>query len=441
MISLIQESYAPESGAIFGILKQMKEEFETNIDTSKKEEAQAAAECGELKKSKEDQISSASTLAQTKSTELADAKDKNAMSKQDLADTEKQLAADTKFLEKVKSTCATADADYEARQKVRGEEIKAVGETIGILTSDEAQTSFSKSTSFIQLRLRTRRMSSAQMKREKAARLLRQAAMKSGDRQLSMLSSKMKLLDFSEIKKAIDDMIAELKTTQKTEAEKYEYCTSEIKANEKETAAKTDLKADLEQKIADLESTIGTLTEEIAALKAEVAETQVEMKTASEERELENKDFQVTVADQKATQAILKKAKDRMAAFYSMLQTKQTPPAQGTYSKHGGGNIVVSLLQSVINESEDVEKKALNAENEAQKAYEEYIAESNASITAASDNIMAKTGSLAKADKDKITTTADRDNTIQDLLMLGEHNAALHQDCDFLIKNFEVRQP
>ena len=33
-----------------------------------------------------------------------------------------------------------------------------------------------------------------------------------------------------------------------------------------------------------------------------------------------------------------------------------------------------------------------------------------------------------------------RDATIQDLLLLGEHNAALHQDCDFLITNFETRQ-
>merc|ERR1719213_1017993 len=139
----------------------------------------------------------------------------------------------------------------------------------------------------------------------------------------------MKLLDFSEIKKAIDAQAAELKKTQKEEADEYEFCTSEIKANEKETAAKKDEKADLEQKIADLESLIGTLTEEIAALKAEVAQTQVEMKAASENRELENKDFQVTVADQKATQAILKKAKDRMSAFYaSFAQTSQTPPKQ-----------------------------------------------------------------------------------------------------------------
>merc|ERR1740138_1772319 len=218
-----------------------------------------------------------------------------------------------------------------------------------------------------------------------------------------MLSSKMKLLDFSEILTAIDKQVAELKKIQKEEAEEYEFCTSEIKANEKETAAKTDMKADLEQKIADLESTIGTLTDEIAALKAEVAQTQVEMKAASETRELENKDFQVTVADQKATQAILKKAADRMKAFYaSFAQTNQTPPKQGTYSKDGGGNIVVSLLEGVINESKDVESKALKAENDSQKAYEEYISDSNAAITAASDNIMSKSQALAKADKDKI---------------------------------------
>merc|ERR1719473_1446536 len=95
---------------------------------------------------------------------------------------------------------------------------------------------------------------------------------------------------------------------------------------------------------------IATLTDEIAALNAAVAQTNVEMKAASQNREAENKDFQVTVADQKATQAILKKAVDRMKAFYGFIQTNQ--PKRGTYSKHGGGNLVVSLLQGVIGESE-----------------------------------------------------------------------------------------
>merc|ERR1719393_168224 len=156
-LSLIQsngeELYAPESGAIFGILKQMKEGFETNMADSQAEETRAADEFASMKKAKSDQIKAAEDLSKSKSIELGDTKAALAADKQELKDTTETMAADTKFLENVKATCATADADYTARQKVRTEEITAVGETIGILTNDEAQTAFSKSTTFIQLRM------------------------------------------------------------------------------------------------------------------------------------------------------------------------------------------------------------------------------------------------------------------------------------------------
>merc|ERR1719191_876869 len=147
------------------------------------EETRAVDEFTSMKNAKSAQIKAAEDLSSSKTVELGDTKAKLAADKQDLEDTTAQLAADTKFLENVKDTCATADADYEARLKVRTEEIKAVGETIGILTDDEAQTAFSKSTSFIQLRSRTHRLSSEQQKREKVTHLLKKAAMKSGDAQ------------------------------------------------------------------------------------------------------------------------------------------------------------------------------------------------------------------------------------------------------------------
>merc|ERR550537_283645 len=102
--------------------------------------------------------------------------------------------------------------------------------------------------------------------------------------------------------------------------------------------------------------------------------------------------------------------------------------------------MIVSLLAGIISESKDIESKALKAENKAQSAYEEYITDSNAAVSAASDNVASKTEAMALADKDKIQASESRDATIQDLLLLGEHNVALHQDCDFLIKNFDVRQ-
>merc|ERR1719217_1836017 len=223
VLSLIQEKgqelYAPESGAIFGILKQMKEGFETNMADAQSEETRAADEFASMKSAKSAQIKAAEDLSSSKTVELGDTKAKLAADKQDLVDTTAQLEADTKFLENVKATCATAEADYEARLKVRTEEITAVGETIGILTDDEAQTAFSKSSaaSFLQLRSRTHRLSADQQKREKVAHMLKKAAMKSGDGQLAKLASSSKLLDFSEIKKAIDEMMAELKAVQKAE--------------------------------------------------------------------------------------------------------------------------------------------------------------------------------------------------------------------------------
>ena len=46
-------------------------------------------------------------------------------------------------------------------------------------------------------------------------------------------------------------------------------------------------------------------------------------------------------------------------------------------------------MRTVRNESA-VEMKALKAENAAQKAYEEYISDSNAAVAAASDNLHCK---------------------------------------------------
>merc|ERR1719191_645067 len=87
--------------------------------------------------------------------------------------------------------------------------------------------------------------------------------------------------------------------------------------NTRQTDAKNNLKDDLGTKINDLGSAIGTLNEEIEALKGEIADMQMEVKRASEGREAENHEFQMTIADQVATQNILMKAIDRLKQFYA----------------------------------------------------------------------------------------------------------------------------
>merc|ERR1719281_1834102 len=78
------QTNAPASGEIFGILKQMKETFESNLGSSQKEEMENQKAFEDLKAAKEEEIEAGQTLADTKTSELAAADEKNAVSKEDL---------------------------------------------------------------------------------------------------------------------------------------------------------------------------------------------------------------------------------------------------------------------------------------------------------------------------------------------------------------------
>merc|ERR1719409_1559310 len=126
----------------------------------------------------------------------------------------------------------------------------------------------------------------------------------------------------------IDDLNAEAGEDEKV----YKKCNAELKENTDSTEAANEAKAELQANIDDLTNTIANLKDAIATLNQEIAETRVAMKRASEDREAENKEFQMTVADQRATQAILTKALDRLKQFYeakSLVQTRKAAAPAG----------------------------------------------------------------------------------------------------------------
>merc|ERR1719426_322797 len=135
-------------------------------------------------------------------------------------------------------------------------------------------------------------------RRLQASKLLSAAAQKLQNPRLATLAMRVKLDAFTRVKKAIDDMVAQLAKEKEDEIKHKDFCTDEFNSNQLETEKKERSKSDLEAKIADLESTIKQLTEAIEQLKAEVSELQVQLKRAGEDREKQNKEFQETVADQ-----------------------------------------------------------------------------------------------------------------------------------------------
>merc|ERR1719420_2388756 len=179
-----KQSYAPASGEIFGILKQMKESFETNLGASQSEEMENQKAYEDLKAAKEAEIAAGQSQIDTKSTELGNTDLKNAQSKENLENTQEVLAADTAFLADLKERCANMDSEYEERTKTRQLEIQAVSKALAFLSSDEAHDLFTRTFNFVQVQ-----STISSSRRAKISAHLELAAQKSRDPRISTLAT------------------------------------------------------------------------------------------------------------------------------------------------------------------------------------------------------------------------------------------------------------
>jgi len=435
---------APASGEIFGMLQQMKESFETNLANSQKEENESQKGYEELKAAKESEIAAGTELADTKTQELATTDEKNAQSKESLEDTRNTLAADTKFLANLKEQCSNMDQEYEERTKTRQGEIEACSKALSFLASDEAHELFSKSLGFIQVASTSRSRRQA-----KGITLLRQAAQKFRDPRLSTLAVKAKLDAFTEVKKSIQDMIDALIKEKEDEIKHKDFCVEELNSNERDTEMKERDKADLEAKISDLTLTVESLTKEIESLKATIADLTTEMKRAGEDREKQNKEFQVVVADQRATQKLLTAALGVLKGFYekaalvqksAVSKSTSAQPAFKSYEKNKSSGGVMGMMQDIIDESAGLEAEAIRGEEDSQKAYEEFVMDTNDSLEETTKDLVSKTDMKAKAEAEKVESETEFEATMGELESLMSENADLHKSCDFTLKNFDIRQ-
>lgn len=432
-------SYESQSGAIVGILKQMKEQMEGEYKEAQEKEAMAAATFADMRTAKTAAIEAGEQMAEQKEDELAKTDNLVAEAKEDLGQTEETLAADEEFLKNLDKMCANSDGAFAKRKASRLEEIKAVAETIEILTGDEARDAMSGTYNFLQV-------SESDKNRKAAAAVLRKVGLKNHNIDISFLANQVELDAFTKVKKAIDDMISMLKTEQSDEVKKNDYCTDELQSTEMTIAKADDLKADLEAKIGSLEAQEKTLQDEIDAAKAAIAQGQMDLQRASEDRQRENLDFQKTIADQTMTIEILLKAMERLAQFYDaqLIQVqakKQTPPvAQAEYKPNAGASGIMSMIEKLIYDAKDLVKSSKNAEMEAQEAYEQLTADTNQSQSDLATSVVEKTSAKAKAHKDRLGAESDLMDTVDELEGLHKYETDVHEECDYLLKNFMARQ-
>jgi chromosome segregation ATPase len=480
--------YAPASGEIVGILKQLLENMEGELGDITKDEDTAIAEFEALVTAKEKEIAAATEAIETKTEKNGSMAVKIVNLKNDLKDAEEALGEDQKFLAELKKGCGNAEAEYDGRVKARAEELVAVQETIKILNDDDALDLFKKTLpSFAQKSLL--QMTSRRDVQDEALSALSnvQNSQKLGFIELALMGKK---VNFDKVIKMMDDMVVLLGEEQKDDEKQKAWCETEFDTSE-------DKDASLKRKLEGLTASIEEMTENIAALgdgiKAlsdGIVALDKSVAEATETRKAEHAEFVTTSAQNNAAVQLLGVAENRLNKFYNpsvykaperrelteeeriyvnsggvdprdaeeaaaaqtglagtgitvLAETHVAPPpppatAEAFKKKDAGGP--TALIQKLANELKMEMKANEMDEKQAQKDYEELMAESAAKRAADSKTITEKESQKAGLEGDLEGAKADKKSTATDLMALGEYIAGLHGSCDFLLENFEVRK-
>merc|ERR1719345_520037 len=136
--------YAPASGQITGILKQMSDTMAANLATATSEESAAIKDFDALVAAKTKQINALTSEVETKTGRIGELGVELVTQKEDLDDTTKSLIEDEAFLKDLENSCKTKEAEWATRCKIRAEELLALADTIKILNDDDALELFKK---------------------------------------------------------------------------------------------------------------------------------------------------------------------------------------------------------------------------------------------------------------------------------------------------------
>jgi len=460
------DAYAPKSGQIVGILKEMGDEMAADLLAATKAEETAKETYDAMMAAKTKEVNTLTQQIEEEMTRLGELSVLLTEDANDLEETKDTLAEDKAYLVELQKGCATKDAEWEARCKLRAEELVALAETIKMLNSDDALELFKKtlpgsSASFAQIQ------ESSDVTRARAAAMLRNAPRRGTEIDLVLLALQGKAAGFEKVIKLIDEMVVNLKAEQKDDDTKKEYCSTELDKSE-DTGKQLENGIEVsETAIEELKGAIATWTEEIAALKAGIAALDASVAEATKIRKEENADFKTLMSSNKAAKEIMLWAKNRLNKFYnpklykpeSLAQAAPQlvqvsahrnddgvapppPPATfGAYVKKGqetGG--VISMLDMLIGELDKEMTEAETSEKDAQADYETLMADAAAKRAADTKAVVEKSAAKAKGEESLQAEEENKKDLTTQLMETKQVIMNLHSECDWLLQYFDVRK-
>lgn len=399
-------AYKFQGSMILDMLKSLQDRFRREIGELEKAEMNSAHAYSMEKIHTENLLENLKAERQELAERKAAVTARVAAARNELAETERNLAADRAFLADFEATFSVKNATYVENQKVRKEEVATLGKAIEILSSPEVQEGYAKNIAsdlkFVQVAATAHRAAAveaagAALRGARAAAMGRASelikgrasSLKSG--LLLTVSAQLAANPFAKVVELIEGLIARLKAEAAAEADHKAYCDEELKNNEKRRnkhqAAVARLTAEVQEKsvgLDDMAKEIKTLAEEQAALSADMTE-------ATDTRSKEKAANKAAIEDAEAGQAAVKQAILVLKDFYSkqgagFLQVsgrRQVPEMEKYTGMYDGG--VVAMLEVIESDFARLEADTKASETQAQAEYTRFMTDAEKSKAAKRD--------------------------------------------------------
>jgi len=482
------DGYAPASGQIVGVLKQMLDTMSNDLAELTSQEAESIKDFDALVKAKTAEIEALSKMIEDKIQKLGKVGVEVVNMMEDLEDTKEGLVEDKKFLAELAKGCSTKEAEWAERCKTRTEELLALADTIKMLNDDDALELFKKTiggaSSFLQTMVTTDEVVA------RARDILLGGKNKHRghhDHRMDMIALMLrgKKVGFDKIIKMIDDMVALLGEEQESDSAKKEQCAKDFDLADDKKKELERTVSNLEKAIAEEKESIATLTEEIASLVQGIKDLDKDVAERTEVRKEENSDYQTEMASHIAAKELIGMAKNRMNKFYnpklykappkrelsederitlnmggtlaptaapggiagtgiSFSQRDAPPPPPATFgayskkSEESGGVIAMmdTLIKDLANEAREMEFN----EKDAQEDYEQFTADAAEKRTLDSKSIGDKAGTKADQEASLEENTEEHAASVKAAMANDKTIMNLHASCDWLIKYFDMRK-
>jgi chromosome segregation ATPase len=275
-----------------------------------------------------------------------------------------------------------------------------------------------------------------------------------------MLALRGKTAGFEKVIKLIDEMVALLNQEQLDDDHKKEYCEMQFDFTDDKKKELERAVSKLETAIDDAKEGIAALTADIEALNAGIVALDKSVAEATEQRKEENSDYKTLVQSDAAAKDILAFAKNRLNKFYnpklykpdgaSFMQISShgakadpgpAPEAPKAFKKNAeGGTGVIAMIDTLIKDLDTEITEAETEEKLAQEEYEELMADSASKRASDSKSVTDKEGVKANTEAALAADESDSKDTKKELMATVEYEAALHAECDWLIKFFDMRK-